>query len=146
MVVLYYYAFSKFKDAIMAQPDSRNANLTMDPASVYREELYSDRKIGTIRCLVPVKSDGTPDPSRKPAYVGEAQIMTPMGALPVTFEIDAPSLSEAIAQYGPAAKEAVERTVKELQELRRQASSSIVVPQGGIPPGALGGGGKIQLP
>jgi len=31
--------------------------------------------------------------------------------------------------------------VRELQELRRQASSSIVVPQG-----PLGGGGKIQLP
>jgi hypothetical protein len=42
--------------------------------------------------------------------------------------------------------------MKELQELRRQAASSIVVPQGGMPPaggmGGLGGagGGKIQLP
>jgi hypothetical protein len=42
--------------------------------------------------------------------------------------------------------------VKELQELRRQAASSIVIPQGGLPPagglggGGLGGGGKIQLP
>jgi hypothetical protein len=132
----------------MAQQDPRNVDLAMDSAGVYREELYSDRKIGTIRCLVPVKCDGSPDPSRKAAYVGEAQIMTPMGALPVSFDIDAPSLSEAIANYAPAAKEAVERTVKELQELRRQASSGIVIPQGGLPPGALGGagGGKIQLP
>ncbi len=133
----------------MAQQDLKNTNLAMDPAGVYREELYSDRKIGTIRCLMPVKSDGSPDPSRKAAYVGEAQIMTPMGALPVSFDIDAPSLNEAIARYGAAAKEAVERTVKELQELRRQASSSIVIPQGGLPPGTLGGaggGGKIQLP
>ena len=42
--------------------------------------------------------------------------------------------------------------VRELQELRRQASSSIVLPQGGgqsmgagFPPGGLGGG-KIKLP
>ena len=128
------------------QQDVKDTNLSMDPAGVYREEVYSDRRIGTIRCLIPVKSDGSPDASRKPAYVGEAQIMTPMGALPVSFDIDAPTLGEAIAQYGPAAKEAVERTVKELQELRRQSSSNIVIPQGGLPPGALGGGGKIQLP
>jgi hypothetical protein len=33
-------------------------------------------------------------------------------------------------------------------EMRRQASSSIVIPQGGaLPPtGPLGGGGKIQIP
>ncbi len=129
----------------MAQQDSRGVSLAMDPASVYREDLYTDRKVGTIRCLVPVKSDGAPDKGRKNVYVGEAQIMTPMGALPVSFEINAPSLAEAIAQYGAAAKEAVERTVKELQELRRQASSGIVIPQGGLPPGGLGGG-KIQLP
>jgi hypothetical protein len=36
--------------------------------------------------------------------------------------------------------------VKELQELRRQAASSIVIPQGGIPPMPGGPGGKIQMP
>lgn len=132
------------------QQNSRSISLTMDPASVYREDLYTDRKVGTIRCLTPVKSDGAADPSRKPVYVGEAQIMTPMGALPVSFEIDAPTLRDAIAQYGAAATEAVERTVKELQDLRRQAASGIVIPQGGLPPGGLPpgglGGGKIQLP
>jgi hypothetical protein len=130
----------------MAQQDSRNINLTMDADGMYREELYSDRRLGTIRCLIPVKSDGAPDSVRKQLYVGEAQIMTPMGALPVSFDIDAATLAEAVAGYGEAAKEAVERTVKELQELRRQASSGIVIPQGGLPPGAMGGGGKIQLP
>jgi len=69
------------------------------------------------------------------------------GALPIGFEIGAGSLEEAAEKFGPLAKEAIERTVKELQELRRQAASSIVVPQGGMPPmGGLGGGGKIQMP
>jgi hypothetical protein len=36
--------------------------------------------------------------------------------------------------------------VRELQELRRQAASSIVVPQGGMPPMGPGPGGKIQMP
>ena len=53
---------------------------------------------------------------------------------------------EAAKMFGPAAKTAIERTVKELQELRRQQASSIVVPQGGLPPMPPGGGGKIQMP
>jgi len=131
----------------MAQQLDKSLNLTMDAAGVYREEVYTDRKVGTIRSLTPVKSDGSPDPGRKPVYVGEAQILTPMGAIPVTFEIDAATLDAAVTQYPAAAKEAVERTIKEIQELRRQAASSIVIPQGGgLPPGGLGGGGKIQLP
>ena len=131
----------------MAQQLDKSLNLTMDAAGVYREEVYTDRKVGTIRSLTPVKSDGAPDPARKPVYVGEAQILTPMGAIPVTFEIDAATLDAAVTQYPAAAKEAVERTIKEIQELRRQAASSIVIPQGGaLPPGGLGGGGKIQLP
>ena len=129
----------------MAQQLDKSLNLTMDAAGVYREDVYTDRKVGTVRSLTPVKSDGSPDPTRKPVYVGEAQILTPMGAIPVTFEIYAATLDAAVTQYPAAAKQAVERTVKEIQELRRQAASSIVIPQGGLPPGGLGGGGKIQL-
>ena len=132
----------------MAQAqEGRNLDLKMDAAGVYREDVYTDRKVGTIRCLTPVKSDGSPDPNRKPVYVGEAQILTPMGALPVTFEIEAATLAEAVTNYALAAKHGVERTVQELQELRRQAASSIVIPQGGAGslPG-VGGGSKIQMP
>jgi hypothetical protein len=129
-------------------PGSKAMNLTMDAASVYREDVYTDRKVGTIRCLTPVKSDGSADTARGMLFVGEAQILTPMGALPVTFEIEAASLADAIENYAEAAKEGVERTVKEIQDMRRQAASSIVIPGagGGLPPGALGGGGKIQIP
>ena len=129
----------------MAQQLDKSMNLTMDAAGVYREDVYTDRKVGTIRKLTPVKSDGSPDAGRAPVYVGEAQILTPMGAIPVTFEIDAATLDAAVTGYPAAAKQAVERTVKEIQEMRRQAASSIVIPQGGLPPGGLGGGGKIQL-
>ena len=133
----------------MAQPQDKTINLTMDAASVYREDVYTDRKVGTIRCLTPVKSDGTPDAGRKASYIGEAQILTPMGAIPVTFEIEADGLADAIKNYEAAAKEGVERTVKEIQEYRRQQASSIVIPQGGaggLPGMGGGGGGKIQMP
>jgi regulator of protease activity HflC (stomatin/prohibitin superfamily) len=98
---------------------------------------------------VPVTTLGATDGSRPVVYTGEAQIMTQMGPLPINFDIEAKSLAEAVAGYAAAAKVAVERTVRELQDMRRQAASSIVLPgQGGagFPPGGLGGGGKIQIP
>ena len=133
------------------RPDPRDTQ--MDATSLWREEIYTDRKIGTIRTLQPVTTDGQADAKRKPIYVGEAQIMTSMGPLPVSFEIDAPTLAEAVAKYGATAQVAVERTVKELQDLRRQQASGLVIPQGaggmsggGFGPGGMPGGGKIQLP
>jgi hypothetical protein len=134
----------------MAQPnDRRGMDPSMDPASLYLEEVFTDRRIGTIRRLTPVKPDATTDDSRPVLYVGETQVMMQqVGTLPIAFEIPAATLEEAAKQFGPLAKEAIDRTMKELQELRRQAASSIVVPQGGLPPvgGGMGGGGKIQLP
>ena len=119
--------------------------LKMDPANLYREEIITDRKIGTIRVMTPVKNDGSPDASRKIIYVGETQLMTPVGALPLAFEIEADSLGNAATKFAEVAKVAVERAVREFQEMRRQASSSIVIPDG-IPPGLGGPGGKIKLP
>ncbi|MCU0973828.1 MAG: hypothetical protein MUF80_07735 [Burkholderiales bacterium] len=128
--------------------DDRLSEARMDAAELYREEIYTDRKVGTIRVMAPVKSDGTADPARKTLYVGEAQMMTSAGALPLSFEIDAGSLSDAVAKYGVAAREGFERTMRDLEELRRQAASSIVIPKAGASglPGGLPGGGKIQIP
>ena len=136
----------------MAQrPDDRAGDPKMDANSLYREEIITDRKVGTIRVLTPIKPDGSPDASRAVIYIGEAQLMTSVGTLPINFELEAQTLEQAVVQFSGAAKEAVERTMKDLQELRRQAASSIVVPQGGM--GGLGGlpaggmpGGKIQVP
>ena len=122
--------------------------LKMDPANLYREEIFTDRKIGTIRVMTPVKSDSSTDAARKVLYVGETQLMTPVGALPLAFEIEADSLGAAAEKFAEFAAVAVERAVKELQEMRRQQSSSIVIPEG--MPGGLGGlggpGGRIKMP
>ena len=137
----------------MAQrPDDRTGDPRMDPKSLYREEMITDRKVGTIRVLTPIKSDGSPDSGREVTYIGEAQLLTSVGTLPINFEIEAKTLDEAVSRFAEVAKEAVERTMKDLQELRRQAASSIVVPQGGmgglggLPGGGMPGGGKIQIP
>jgi len=125
-------------------PPGSVRDATMDATSLYREELYTDRAAATLRVLVPVTAAGAPDPGRPTVYMGEAQILTNMGPIPINFEIAALSLADAVAKYGDAAKAGVENAMRELQEMRRQASSSLVIPQGGVP--NLGGGGKIQLP
>jgi len=120
----------------------------MDPNALWREEIYTDREIGTIRRLIPVKSDGSTDVARKIVFVGEASLMTPAGSLPLSFEIPAADLGQAAAGYGAALEKAYQETMQELQEMRRKASSQIVIPQGGLPPGGLPpgpGGGKLKL-
>lgn len=130
-------------------PGDRLKEPTMNVTDLYREEIFTDRQVGTIRQLTPVKSDGTPDSSRKVLYVGQAQLVTAVGAVPLAFEIDAKSLKEAVERFSDVAKQAVNRAVKELQEMRREAASSIVIPEpgaSGYGPGGLPGGGKIQVP
>lgn len=124
----------------------QGAEPTMDPASLYREEVFTDRRVGTIRVLIPVTKDGVADGTREVLYAGETQVLTPGGMLPITFEIEASSLAEAIDKFAEGVKEGVERTIQEIQELRREAASSIIVPD--RLPGGFGGpprGGKIQL-
>jgi len=122
----------------------------MDVNDLYREDIYSDRRVGTIRVLTPVKSDGTADPTRPTSYVGQAQIMTPAGALPLSFEIEARTLAEACEGFADGARIAFEETMKELQEMRRQQASSIVIPEAGAASALTGQGGpprgKIQFP
>ena len=121
--------------------EPREFEPSMDAAELYREELYTDRKVGTIRVMVPVKSDGSTDTARRTSYVGQAQIMTNAGMLPISFEIEAATLADAVAGFGPAAKLALEETVRELQEIRRQQASQLVIPDTGTTSAILGGGG-----
>lgn len=123
----------------------------MNVAELFREDTFTDNRIGAIKRLTPVKLDGSVDESRPVEYIGSTQIMTPAGALPLNFELPGESLEEALAGFGDAAREAVERTLEELKEMQRQAASQIVVPKGGDMggmggAGGLGGGGGIQLP
>jgi len=132
--------------------ESRDFEPSMDAAELYREELYTDRKVGTIRVLTPVRTDGTVDAARPTSFVGQAQIMTNAGMLPISFEIEAATIAEAVQRFGPAAKVALEETVRELQEIRRQAASGLVIPEPGTASAILGagggpprGGGKIHM-
>jgi hypothetical protein len=104
--------------------------ISMDAAELAREEVYTDSRVGTIRKMTPVTLDGKVDSSRPLQFIGATQIMTPGGALPLSFEIETETLEGAVAGFGDAARLAVERTMGELKEMQRQQASSIVVPGG----------------
>jgi len=131
----------------VSNTDDQATDLHMDADDLYFEESFTDRQVGSIRRLTPVKPDGSPDERRAVSYIGQTQILTPVGALPLTFEIEAASLDEAVRKFGDAAQQAAERAIEELRQMRREAASSLVIPDAG--PGRGGGfpgGGKIQLP
>ena len=118
--------------------------IQVDRDALYREDLFTDRKAGTIRRLTPVDAQGAPDATRPVLYSGQTQLLTPGGVLPLSFDIEANSLADAVERFPAAVHAALEQAIEEAREFRREASSRIVVPGlgGG---GALPGGGKIKL-
>lgn len=132
---------------------------TMQADQLYREDTFTDRSVGTIRRLTPVTATGEPDTTRQVLFVGSTQLLTPAGALPLSFEIEAKTLGEAAGKFSTLAEEALQETLEELAAMRREAASGLVIPEpgslgglgglGGGPggPGLMGpGGGKLHLP
>ncbi|MGH7336381.1 MAG: hypothetical protein ACREI7_02275, partial [Myxococcota bacterium] len=51
------------------EPPLQNiTEIKVDANRLYREEVFTDLRIATIRRLNPVRADGTPDPSRPALY------------------------------------------------------------------------------
>ena len=110
-------------------------DLTVDKANLYREENITDLKVASLRRLVPIQSDGSEDSSRPTLYVGETQLMSQRGPLPIQAPIEAASLDEALDKFPDAMNEAVQRMVEEVRELQRQEANRIIVPGQGPSPG-----------
>lgn len=130
----------------MAEEDTDGLDMRMDDAALYMEEVFTDRRVGTIQRLTPIDAQGAPDASRPVVFVGQTQLMTRAGPLPLSFDIQAGTLAEAARKFADAANAAVEEAMQRLEEMRREAASSIIVPQSGTPGGGVPGGGKIRMP
>ena len=127
----------------MNNPET-STEIRMDASNLYREEVFTDNTVGTLRQLSPVTASGEPDSTRSRQFLGSTQVLTTAGPMPLSFEIEADSLAGAAEGFGDAAKAAFERTMEELKEMQRQQASSIVVPKAGMGGGM--GGGNIQMP
>lgn len=124
-------------------------DVKLDAAGLYREEVFTDRRAGTIRKLTPVTADGAVDSSRQVLFSGQTQLLTPAGVLPLVFEIEAATLKEALDRFPEGVKGALEQAIDEAREMRREQASRIVVPDvggGALGPGPGAGGGKIKFP
>jgi hypothetical protein len=123
------------------------ADVRVDTNNLYREETFTDLRIATIRRLVPVLADGSPDVSRPALFSAQTTLMSQAGPLPVEAPIEAATLEEAAAKFPEAMQQAVDRLIEEAREMRRREASRIVVPgsmpPGGVPGGGGGGGGGI---
>ncbi|HEY8051746.1 MAG TPA: hypothetical protein VIE42_02955 [Steroidobacteraceae bacterium] len=121
----------------------------LDPNGLYREDLFTDRRAGSIRRLTPVTADGSADATRAVLYSGQTQLLTPAGVLPLGFEIEAQTLAEAVKKFPDGVQVALAQAIDEAREMRREAASRIVVPEvgAGVGPGpGSGGGNKIKFP
>ena len=129
----------------MSSQDLGLPDIKIDATSLYREEVFTDRRAGTLRRLLPVTADGSLDTTRAVLWLGQTQLMTPGGVLPLGFEIEAANLAEAVEKFPAAVRQALEEAIEEAQQMRRESASRIVVPEAGA---ALGQtlGGKIKLP
>jgi hypothetical protein len=123
-------------------------DVKLDPSGMYREEVFTDRRAGTIRKLTPVTMDGSVDSKRSVLFSGQTQLLTPAGVLPLVFEIDADTLEGALEKFPEGVKAALEQAIDEAREMRREQASRIVVPEvgAGMGPGPGAGGGKIKFP
>jgi len=104
------------------------SEIKLDAKSLYREEVFTDLRVGTLKQLTPVTSDGSRDIGRPMAYVGETQLMSQVGPLPVQAPIEAENLQEAMERFPAAVQRAVEAMIAEVKELQRKEMSRIVVP------------------
>ncbi len=121
------------------------AEISVDTDNLHREEVFTDLHAASIRRLTPVKADGSADSDRDVIYIGETNLMTQMGPLPVQFPIEAKSLGDAFSQFAEGVKEAVERLNERAKEMVREENSRIVVP-GAAPPGPGGMGAAGMRP
>jgi len=104
------------------------SELKLDATNLYREEVFTDLRVGSIKQLTPVATDGSRDLGRPLMFVGETQLMSQMGPLPVQTRIEADNLKAAIDRFPAAIQVAVEAMIEEVKELQRKEMSRIVVP------------------
>jgi len=112
-------------------------DISVDKGNLYREEVVTDLRVASIRRLTPIKVDGSEDTSRPTLFMGETQLMSARGPLPIQCPIQAQTLEAAIEAFPEAVNKAVEQMIEEAKEMQRQEASRIVVP------GQPMGGGKI---
>jgi len=108
---------------------TRITEIKINVNNLYKEEAFTDLTFATIRRLLPVKLDGSPDDSREPIFTGMTQLMSPNGPVPVQCLIEgAKTIEDAAAKLPEAIEKTVQAMIAEAEEMQRQEATKIVVP------------------
>ena len=104
----------------MAEDQQQPTELKLDRNNLYKEETFSDLKVGMIKRMTPVKSDGTVDKNRFAGFVHHTSLMTPGGPLPLQAVIQAKDLQQAIKKFPEAMTAAMDRLAEEAKKYQEQ--------------------------
>ncbi|MDN5937670.1 MAG: hypothetical protein L0H83_03315 [Salinisphaera sp.] len=120
------------------ESESNIPEIGLDADNMYRDEVFSDLKVGAVRRFVPVTRDGEIDEGRAVIYQGQTNLTSPGGQIPLQFELNVDSLAAAIDAFPKAAQAEGRRVVEEMEKMRREQAGS-----GGA---SDKGGSRIQMP
>ena len=111
-------------------------DFSVNKENLYKEENITDLKTASIRCLTPVKLDGTVDESREKIFIGHTQLMSPQGPVPIQARLNATTLEEALDRF-PAAMEnemanmieQVKKMQQEMEKAEQKEKSNLILPR-----------------
>ena len=113
----------------MSDPQTQPlSEIKLDDTNLYKEEVFTDLRVGSLKQLTPVTKEGERELARPIVFIGETQLMSQVGPLPVQTHIEAENLQAAIVRFPAAIQAAVEAMIDEVKEHQRKEMSRIVVP------------------
>ena len=113
---------------MLGEKEINDIDLSVKENNLYQEEFFTDFDMASIRRLTPVKPNGLRDKSRKLVFVGNLNLMTPQGPLPVQAAIDARNLKEAMERYPEAMKHAFGDMEEIIKKFQQEKESKIIIP------------------
>jgi hypothetical protein len=108
--------------------DEKEPEIKIDQDNLYHEETFTDLKVGWIRRLTPVTPDGNRDKSREPLFIGQTQLVTPQGPIPIQCQIPAKTLTEAIKKFPEVMELTIKNMIERAKEIQRESTSRIITP------------------
>ena len=95
-------------------------DFTVKKNNLYREENIIDLKAASIRCLTPIKPDGTIDEGREKIFVGHTQLMSPQGPVPLHAPLKASTLEEAMENFPESMQRSMAEMIKNVTKMQQE--------------------------
>ena len=111
-------------------------DFTVNKDNLYKEESITDLKTASIRCLTPIKLDGSVDEIRQKIFIGHTQLMSPQGPVPIQTRLNATTLDEALDRFPAAMQnemaqmiEQAKKMQQEMEKAEQQEKSNLILPR-----------------